>query len=290
MIATSKGSSGTTVASGAAAVVTSNPALPNRLQSSSASSGGATATSTRPAFEVMGTANTAGDTAVIVSSNEKAALAVLIVEDHALIGQGLMFALRADGVRAEAICPLRPEEVLETADRIRPDVVLLDLNLGDGVGSGLPFIAPLRQRGATVVILTGSTDRLDLAACLEAGATGLASKSESFDEVLAKVFAAAEGRPSPPEGERQQLLAELRAHRAAERDRLGPFERLTPRERAVLAALLEGASASMIADMSFVSLATVRSQIRAILEKLGVGSQLAAVAMARQAGWVHQSC
>jgi len=213
-------------------------------------------------------------------------LRALIVEDHALIGQGLRAALLNSGVAAEALCPDDVDEVLRAADRVRPDVVLLDLDLGDGVGSGLPLIEPLRARGAHVVILTGSTDRLELAACLEAGALGLASKAESVDEVLEKFFAAADGQATPTDHERQQLLAELRAHRSAERDRLSAFDRLTPRERAVLSALIDGASASMIADTAYVSLATVRSQIRAILEKLGVGSQLAAVAMARQAGWV----
>jgi DNA-binding NarL/FixJ family response regulator len=53
----------------------------------------------------------------------------------------------------------------------------------------------------------------------------------------------------------------------------------------VLAGLLAGEPAEAIAHRSYVSLATVRSQIRAILLKLGVNSQLAAVAMAREAGW-----
>ena len=290
MMATSNGFSGGSAAVAAPTRVTSNPALPSLVASSSPSSGGTTATRTRPAFEDMAPANTDSDDPVIVTSYEKRALTALIVEDHALIGQGLTAALRAEGVITETLCPASPGEVMEAAARLQPDVVLLDLNLGDGVGSGLPFIAPLRAAGACVVILTGSTNRLELAACIEEGALGLASKAESFDDVLAKFFAAAEGRPSPGPNEREQLLAELRAHRASEHQRLGAFERLTPRERAVLAALLDGASAAMIADSSFVSMATVRSQIRAILEKLGVGSQLAAVAMARQAGWVHQSC
>jgi DNA-binding NarL/FixJ family response regulator len=64
-----------------------------------------------------------------------------------------------------------------------------------------------------------------------------------------------------------------------------PFESLTPREAAVLGDLLEGRSADDIAEASFVSITTVRAQIRSILSKLGVRSQLAAVSMARRAGW-----
>lgn len=63
------------------------------------------------------------------------------------------------------------------------------------------------------------------------------------------------------------------------------FNRLTPREEEVLFALMRGAKARDICAQSFVSMPTVRSQIRAILTKLGVTSQLAAVALAYQSGW-----
>jgi two-component system, NarL family, nitrate/nitrite response regulator NarL len=63
------------------------------------------------------------------------------------------------------------------------------------------------------------------------------------------------------------------------------FDRLTPREEEVLSALMRGAKARDICTQSFVSMPTVRSQIRSILSKLGVTSQLAAVALAYQSGW-----
>jgi DNA-binding NarL/FixJ family response regulator len=81
------------------------------------------------------------------------------------------------------------------------------------------------------------------------------------------------------------MLDELRIERAGLRRALSPFERLTARERKVLAALVEGLSAEEIAESHFVSLTTVRSQIRAVLQKLGVRSQLAAVAYANRVGW-----
>ena len=63
------------------------------------------------------------------------------------------------------------------------------------------------------------------------------------------------------------------------------FDVLTDREQVVLAELMEGHCAEEIANAAFVSISTIRSQIKAILQKLGVNSQLAAVAMARRAGW-----
>ena len=71
-------------------------------------------------------------------------------------------------------------------------------------------------------------------------------------------------------GTREALLDELRIERAGRQRALSPFERLTQRERCVLAALVDGLSAEEIAESQFVALTTVRSQIRAVLQKLGV--------------------
>ena len=80
-------------------------------------------------------------------------------------------------------------------------------------------------------------------------------------------------------------MAELRCARAARSKDLAPFKTLTPRERAVLAALAQGQRAETIAAAAFLSEATVRSQIRGVLAKLGVNSQLEAVALAWTVGW-----
>jgi len=67
------------------------------------------------------------------------------------------------------------------------------------------------------------------------------------------------------------------------------FERLTPKEREVLLALMRGKTAQQISRESFVSLPTVRSQIRSILVKLDVSSQLGAVVLAYRSGWPGQA-
>jgi DNA-binding NarL/FixJ family response regulator len=84
---------------------------------------------------------------------------------------------------------------------------------------------------------------------------------------------------------RQAVLQQLCRERAEQRARLAPFLTLSRREAAVLALMMDGHSAETIAATCFVSLPTVRSQIRAILTKLDVKSQLAAVARAYRAGW-----
>lgn len=177
------------------------------------------------------------------------------------------------------------ESVLAQAARVRAGVVLLDLDLGAAVGNGVDLIAPLNEMGSQVLVVTGSTDRVRHAACVEAGAAGFMEKSARFDELLHATLDAAHLQALLSPNQRQELLAELRQQRAEKRARLAAFEQLTPRESEVLAALCEGRSAQAIAAAAYVSEATVRTQIRGILTKLGVSSQLAAVAAARRAGW-----
>lgn len=210
---------------------------------------------------------------------------VLIVEDHELLAQSLVFALRADGFDVHESKTLQGSGILEAAAELEPDVVLLDLDIGGDLGSSVPLIQPLHEHGACVVMLTGITDRVRLAECVEAGAIGIVSKSEPFDRLVDAVKDAVELGTLLSPGQRDELLAELRRQRRADRERLAAFRHLTPREQDVLGALMDGKSAEQIAREAVVSVATVRSQIRSVLQKLGVHSQLEAVALARRSGW-----
>jgi DNA-binding NarL/FixJ family response regulator len=209
----------------------------------------------------------------------------LIVENHELLASTLALALRQHGLRAETVAGPSPEAVVEEARQVRPAVVLLDLNLGPPLGSGLDLIGPLVDTGTRVVMMTGVIDPVRLATCVEAGACGIVNKTSGFDELIEAIGRAVRGEALMTDAQRQSLLSELRASRAADRERLARFRGLSRREQEVLARLMAGQSAQTIADQSFVSLATVRTQIRSILLKLGTNSQLAAVAMARDAGW-----
>ncbi|MGD9704276.1 MAG: response regulator [Acidimicrobiia bacterium] len=210
---------------------------------------------------------------------------VLIVDDHKLVASGLQLALQARGWDAEVASGPTAAAIVEIARTFAPQCVLLDLHLGD-VGSGLDFVVPLRDMGAAVVLLTSEIDRNVLASALEAGVEGWISKSAYVDEVVVAVEDVLAGRSLIGRTAKEQMLEELRLWRADLHHAMSPFERLTLREREVLAAMIDGLSAEDIAAMQTVSLATVRSQIRAVLQKLGVHSQLAAVATATRAGWL----
>jgi DNA-binding NarL/FixJ family response regulator len=210
---------------------------------------------------------------------------VLIVDDHPLIATGLQVALRARGWTVEVTAGPTPEAVIDHTRAFAPDCVLLDLHLGPELGHGVELIKPLREQGSAVVMLTGETSRLALAACVEAGAEGWICKNAFLDTVVEAVEDVLGGRALLGKAAREALLDELRARRASQHDARCPFDRLSRREQCVLAALVEGMSAEEIADAHYVSLATVRSQIRGILQKLGVRSQLAAVVHANRVGW-----
>jgi DNA-binding NarL/FixJ family response regulator len=213
---------------------------------------------------------------------------ILIVDDHRLVATGLQVALRGRGWQVEVTHGPSVEAVVELATAFRPDCVLLDLHLGE-LGSGLDLIPPLRDIANTVIMLTGETDRIVLARSLEAGADGWVSKDQRLDDLIASVEDVLTGRSLMGCSSRQAMLEELRLHRSAQERVMSPLERLSRREQHVLGALVDGLSCEEIAASQFVSVTTVRSQIRSILQKLGVRSQLAAVAMANRAGWKTRS-
>lgn len=204
---------------------------------------------------------------------------VLIVDDHGLLATGLQLALSSRGWEVETNCGPTAPEVIDHAQRFHPHCVLLDLNLGSAV-SGIDLVRPLSSTGVRVVMLTGERRHMILAECVEAGAAGWIGKGaliEELDSALNHVLSEGSllGRVA-----RAALLDELRRERSRALRAQATFERLTRREALVLSALIDGLSAEEIAATQFVALATVRSQIRSVLQKLGVRSQLAAVALA----------
>lgn len=208
---------------------------------------------------------------------------VLLVEDHAIIKQALSLALQRSGMTVELAPDLTPDGVLETAKQFDPDVVLLDFYLGEC--DSLPMIRPLRDLGALVVVLTGTTDPRVLGRCIEEGAVGIIPKADSLERLAQAIGDAVNGTSVMRPAEREALLEAAAQGRRDEEERQAPFTKLSAKERQVLAHLMNGESAEEIARLEFVSLATVRSQIRSILQKLEVNSQLAAVTLAQKLGW-----
>jgi DNA-binding NarL/FixJ family response regulator len=211
---------------------------------------------------------------------------ILLVAGCRLLGETLQAALAGHGFDVTVSAGATGAATLDEVRAQQPGVVILDLDR-TGTGFGPDLIRPLIRLGATVFVLIGVADRLEEARCLEAGAAGAASNAESFADMLEKFRRVLDGEAVTPLGDRLRSQRVLDDHRRADRRRLAPFESLTPRERDVLAHIVDGRPAAEIARRADVALPTVRTQVRSILQKLEVNSQMAAAAMARNAGWLH---
>lgn len=222
-----------------------------------------------------------------MTTSDRAAL--LVIDDHAVMGHALATALRLQGFLSARSVHVH-EDVQDAAvvEEVRAAgegvVVLLDLHLGDDRLS-VPMIGPLRDLGARVLVLTAEREIQLLGACLEAGADGVFDKAQPFDQLVETLQDAVRGLTVMGVSAREELLSGLRAARQSDARRLAPFEALTAREAEVLRRLLAGDSVEAIARTRVVALSTVRSHVKSVLRKLGVNSQLAAVALAREAGW-----
>lgn len=215
-------------------------------------------------------------------------LRIVIVEDHTLFAESLELALFVEGYDVRRV-PVpeggaTPNAMLSAIVRARPWVVLLDLDLGD-FGDGVRLIPPMARAGVHVVVVTGSTDRARWGEALRYGARKVSSKSRPLNEMLATVRRINHGLPVMDREEREELLALWHDQRAEREDVNARLERLTPRERQVLGHLMRGRTVHDIATLGVVSEATVRTQVKSILAKLEVSSQLAAVGMAHHVAW-----
>ena len=207
---------------------------------------------------------------------------VLIVEDHSILTQSLSLVLRLEGMEPRVAPSLDEIAVLDETRLFRPEVVLLDLDLGDA-RSSVQMIGPLVASGSRVLVLTGSADEGLQGAALDAGAVGVLHKGGSLDGLCQAIRDVVDGHAVMRPARRDELLVHGRERLAVE----VRLAKLSAREAEVFARLLDGRSASSIAAEQFVSVKTVRTHIESILRKLAVSSQLAAVALARQAGWAN---
>jgi two-component system nitrate/nitrite response regulator NarL len=212
------------------------------------------------------------------------AATVLVVDDHPLVSEGLRALLESGGITAEVSACESADGIIAEVTANRPAAVILDLDL-QGAGDGEALIRPLVQLGARVMVLSAAAPHLKVARCVEAGASAVSFKGENVPQLVENVRALIEGRPLMSDAARARCLTDLDEGRRRERTAQAPFAQLTRAEQTVLVQMIDGRRAEDIATTNWVSLTTVRTQIRSILKKLAVSSQLEAVALAHQIRW-----
>lgn len=213
---------------------------------------------------------------------------VLVVDDHASLAESWVLALQMQGIEAARFPPselaVGADDLVAAVRRREPDLVLLDLDLGP-FGDAAPLVGRLRAAGLEVVVATASSDVVRLGSCLAAGALAVLAKSRPLADLVAVVRRCRDGEPAMAPEEREALLAPWRDAQEAEAAADERFARLTAAEREVLQALMDGRHVADIARDRSVAESTVRSQVKAVLAKLEVPSQLAAVGLAHRSKW-----
>ena len=194
---------------------------------------------------------------------------VVLVDDHAVVRAGLK-AVLGTAKDIEVIGEgASGNDALSLAERLDPDVIVMDLSMGemDG-GEATKQLVGKKTRGK-VLILTMHAEDSYLVPLLEAGASGYLVKSAADRELIDAVRAVAHGdvymQPSAARALAQRI--QRKAEHADERSR---FDKLTEREQSVLRFVARGYSAPEIGEKLFISPKTVDTYKQRINEKLGL--------------------
>jgi len=208
---------------------------------------------------------------------------VAIIDDQLVLVDALRMAIQAQKDLAVAGTGGTCLECLELVQRTVPQVLLLDVRLPDGDGIELIPAVKAYSPETNILILTALTEEETLLRAMQAGAAGFVSKNRSLSEVLQSIRQAAAGEITLPTGLLLGLLNRTpRDKRAFARGR----DTLTAREREILTLLARGKTVDEIAEALTISPLTVRTHIRNLLKKLGMGSRLQAVTYALKHGLI----
>lgn len=200
--------------------------------------------------------------------NDKHKIRVLIIDDHAILRMGLTSLLETTGDIDVVGDASNGEAGLRKAVRLKPDVILLDLMMPgiDGVETMRRLRASIPAVHVLVLTTFGTADGISHA--LEAGALGAVMKNVEFPELVAAIRRTARG---------ERVLSD-EISRILKID--PPLPPLSPRQREILAALVQGLTNADIASKLDISFEMVKEHIKALFAKLGVANRAEAVAIA----------
>jgi DNA-binding NarL/FixJ family response regulator len=205
---------------------------------------------------------------------------VVLVDDHQLIRNGLRRAFEASGdfeVVGEAD---HVGAVADLIERLRPDVLVTDIQLPDGDGLELTARVRAGNDRVGIVVLTMHAGDQQLFAALEAGASGFVGKDAPADDVLA---AARHAASSPRTFTASDLAGAMQRRRTAP---TGPA--LSRREQEVLDLLVDGLAVAQVGRRLYIGPSTVKTHIQNIYRKLGTGNRAEMVMAAVRHGLVPE--
>jgi DNA-binding NarL/FixJ family response regulator len=205
---------------------------------------------------------------------------VLVVDDHPMFRAGLA-AVVDDLPWAEVVAEAGDgEEALTRARELRPDIVLMDLQMPGCNGLEATRVLTEELPRTAVLVMTMVENDDAVTAALRAGAQGYLVKGASRAQIVRALEAVAEGEVILGAGVGRGVLGRL----TASQDGLRPFPELSEREREVLDLMARGLDNRGIAQRLFLSEKTIRNIVSAVLAKTGTGTRAAAIAAARDSG------
>lgn len=200
---------------------------------------------------------------------------VLIADDHPLVAHGIERVLVGDDFTVVAACH-SGAETLEVAPRLRPDLVLLDVRLGDMDGADVCRRLGDEVPGARVVVLTAFGDAEHLRRCLECGAAGVLLKGRLDLDLARALRDVRDGRMVVD----ADVARELEAAGGILATRGGP--QLRPRELDVLRLMAAGATTREIAATLGLTVNTVRTYTQSLMTRLDAHTRVQAIVRAQQ--------
>lgn len=214
-------------------------------------------------------------------------ISVILVDDHAVVRAGLKAVLGS----AKDIQVIgegsNGKDAISLAARLDPDVIVMDLSMGEMDGTEATRELVAKQTRGRVLILTMHAEDSYLVPLLEAGASGYLVKSAADRELIDAVRAVAHGdvymQPSATRALARQI--QRKADHADERTK---YEKLTEREQNVLRYVARGYSAPEIGEKLFISPKTVDTYKQRINEKLGLAHRSDYVDFALKLGLMNQ--
>ena len=206
---------------------------------------------------------------------------IMIVDDHAVIRTGLRMLIEQDRLMTVVAMAGNPTEALGLAEAEKPDIIILDLMLGEE--DGLEFLPDLCRRcpSSRVLVLTGvQTPELHRQA-IRRGAMGIVLKQQAAELLIKAIKKVHEGEVWIDRSMIGSVLNDVRNERREEENpEAKQISTLTPREREVIALVSEGLKNKIIGERLFISDTTVTHHLSSIYSKLGVADRLELVIFA----------
>ncbi len=195
---------------------------------------------------------------------------ILIADDHSISREGLRSLLEKENNMTVIAEAKNGREAVHLALELRPDIVIMDINMPElnGIEATRQIIAEAPQ--IKIIVLSMYSEKRYISNMLKVGASGYLLKNNAFEELVMAILAV-----SKNQGYLSQKIAHVvikdYSNRITE-DNESPLSCLTPREREILQLIAEGISSQDIADKLYVSVKTISSNRRQLMDKLNTNS------------------